>query len=381
MVEERLQIFDAEFVRRIAGEAEIAQLIAIVVDAGMAPRPDDQVHHVAGGVLRLDGAIDGRGTIAVFLVPLADDQHGRHAQRTLGHPLVDGDVRPRLVIGRMFEDQLVERILVHAVLAGVIAHRAVVEIARIVVARAVGGAAAIALGRRLLDDIVHLGDAEGAVVEGVVADPGVDHRALRHHGLNRRVRVDFGHQGGEAEIGRADDPNLAIGFRDVFGQPLDRVVCVGRFIDLGRVAAGADDRARHDEVALGAIHAADVLIDADIVVIDELGVHRRQHFSQVRALVARGRALGVVGRTRQQDRAVVRALLEEDDGIELHPVAHRDHHFATDIVHLCRVDRLIAGDNVGRHRRNRAGRGGCGRFLGFSVNGRGQQQRQQSNGQ
>ncbi len=345
-----------------------------MVDAGMAPRPDDQVDQ-AVGIVGLHRLVDGRRTVAVFLVPLTDDQHGRHGHGLATHPLVDGHVGPGLVIGRMFQDQLVERVLVHAVLAGVVTHRAVVQVHRIVVDIAIDRSAAFALGGGLLDDIVHLTDAEGAVVEGVVTDPGVDHRRLRRHGLERRVRIDLGHQGGEAQIGRADHADLAVRFRRVLHQPVDGVVGVGRLVDLGSVAAGADDRPRHDEVTFGFIHAANILVDADIAVIDELGVHGRQDLGDLVALVAGGGVLGIIGRARQQDRAVPGALLEDDDGVELHAVAHRDHDFAFDIVGGVRIDRLVRGDDIGRHGGNRSG----GRLSGGVAGG--QQQGQHGDGE
>ncbi len=42
--------------------------------------------------------------------------------------------------------------------------------------------------------------AECAVVEPVIPDPAIDHRRLRHGGLQRRVRIDQRHQRGKAQV-------------------------------------------------------------------------------------------------------------------------------------------------------------------------------------
>ena len=41
---------------------------------------------------------------------------------------------------------------------------------------------------------------------------------------------------------------------------------------------------------------------------------------------------GIVRRPREEDRRIARPLRHDDDGVELHAVAHRDHHVALDVV-------------------------------------------------
>ena len=185
-------------------------------------------------------------------------------------------------------------------------------------------------------------------MEPVVAHPAVDHRALRHGGLQRRVRIDQRHQRGEAGIGGAGDRDLAVGFRHILHQPVDRVIGVGAIVDIGLVER-ATQRTGHDIVALRPVQAAHVLIDADIAVIDEIRVHDRQDFLDPLAAVAAGRLARIIGGAGQQDRAVARALAHDDDGEQLHPVAHRDHHFLAHIVRL-RPGRIIDIDLVRGHR-------------------------------
>ena len=50
------------------------------------------------------------------------------------------------------------------------------------------------------------------------------------------------------------------------------------------------------------------------------------------AVVASGALGGVVGRAGQQDRRVPGALGHHDDGVQLHAVAHGNHHFALDVI-------------------------------------------------
>ena len=144
---------------------------------------------------------------------------------------------------------------------GVHEHVVVVEVAgpplHGVVARAV-----------LLVDVGHVLLAEGAVVEPVVAAPAVDHRVHRDGDLERGVRMDEAHQGGESVVGDADDADLAVGLRHVLHEPVDGVVGVGGMVDRGRVQRAAQG-AVHDVVALGAVLAADVLDDADVAAFDD----------------------------------------------------------------------------------------------------------------
>ena len=59
--------------------------------------------------------------------------------------------------------------------------------------------------------------------------------------------------------------------------------------------SGPDDRARHDELPFGMVHAADVLVDADVVVVDELGVHGRQDLGDLTGFGALGDSFASYG--------------------------------------------------------------------------------------
>ena len=225
-------------------------------------------------------------------------------------------------------------------------------------------------GRLLIVEIRHPELAEGAVVEPVVAHPAVDHRVHRHGHLERRVRIHERHQRQESVVRDAEDADLAVRFRDVLHEPVDRVVRVRRVVHRRRVLRPVHG-AVHHVVALGAVLAAHVLHDADVAALDDrldgvvVAVERR---AEVRALVDPRELVGVVGRPREEDRRRLRAqgrLRHEDDRVQLHAVAHRDHHLAPHVVeavvrrhearrHLARQRRVHGG---GRRRRRSGLRG------------------------
>ena len=186
-------------------------------------------------------------------------------------------------------------------------------------------------------------------MEPVIAHPTIDHRAFGHGGLQRAVGVDLCHQRGETEVGTADNADLAIAFGHILHQPVDGVIGVGRLINAGGVQRPGDG-AVHHEHPFRIVDAANVLINADIAIVHEFGVHHRQHLGQLLRGAAAGHAFRVIGGARQQDRAVMRAVVHQDHRIQLHPVAHRHHRHAANIVGIG-PHRVIAGDDIGGHRR------------------------------
>ena len=136
VIEERLHVFDAKLIGGVAGERQRAQIIAVVIDAGMAPRADHQRHQVV--VFVLERLVDRGAAVGIFLVPLPDDQHRRHGERSRGHPFVDRLQRPELRVGGVLHQFLDEGVLVDAPLAGVVARRSRLQVARVVVTEAEG---------------------------------------------------------------------------------------------------------------------------------------------------------------------------------------------------------------------------------------------------
>ena len=145
------------------------------------------------------------------------------------------------------------------------------------------------------------------------------------------MRVYERHRHREAFVRAADHTDAAVALRDVFHEPVDRVVGVGRVVHLRRVQRPAQ-RTRHDVFALGLVLAPDVLINPDVAVGREQLVEQRQRRDHVRRPVALRAGCGFVRRPRQQHRRVARALRHDDHRVEPHAVAHRDHHFALHVV-------------------------------------------------
>ncbi len=107
------------------------------------------------------------------------------------------------------------------------------------------------------------------------------------------VRIDEGHEGEEAVVGNAEDADLAVGFGNVFDEPVDGVVGVGGMVNQRGVLRAAE-RAGHHVVALGAVLAPHVLNHADVAALDDQfpSLQDRRH---VRAIGIAGHFRGVVG--------------------------------------------------------------------------------------
>nr|GEU28205.1 hypothetical protein [Tanacetum cinerariifolium] len=376
LVEERHHVVAPELERRIARELERAQVRAVVIDAAVAPRAHHQVIPVIGLILRLHCRVRGVGAVDILLVPVADHCHGGYLERLFGQDLVERLVLPVAVVGGMLEQLAREIEPVEAELPGVVAGRAGAQHALVIVVHAGGQRLAGALGRGLAGDVMEVVDAEGAVVEPVVAAPAVHHRAHRHGRLQRRMRVGQRHQHREALVRRADHADLAVGLGEVFHEPVDGVPGVRRVVGAG-VVERALEGARHHVVAVGAVLAAHVLEGADIAGIDQHLVALGQGGGHAGADVALGAAAGVVRGAGEDDGrfgVLAGRLGDHDHGMELDAVAHRDHDLALDVVGVGR-ERLEFGGNVGRH-----GRGlGHGVGRGGSEQGGQQRNRQQSN--
>src|SRR5947209_7828246 len=84
-------------------------------------------------------------------------------------------------------------------------------------------------------NVVKISLAERAVVEPVVTHPAVDHGAFRCGDFQRGMRIQQRHDDREAFVRRADHADAAVGFRDVFDQPVDGVVGVGDVVRAGAV--------------------------------------------------------------------------------------------------------------------------------------------------
>ena len=162
------------------------------------------------------------------------------------------------------------------------------------------------------------------------------------------MRVHQRHHRREARVRAPEHAHLAVGLGHVLHQPVDRVVGIRGVVDLAVVQRTAQ-RPGHHVVALRAVLSAHVLVDADVAVGDEHLVGHGQRRDDAGRLDAGRGAGGVVGRPRQHHRRGRGPLRNDDDGVELHAVAHRDHLDALHVVGWL-GRRLEGGRDVRRER-------------------------------
>ena len=268
--------------------------------------------HVVVLVLRLQRAIDRGRAVAVFLVPLPHFEQRRHLQRLRREPFVHRLQRPEFRVGRVVEELANAGQLLDAQHLGEIRGGAGFQETRVVVARAQREiAAAVGLVGALADreDSEPMRNAplwnQSSPIQPSTI--GLCGTAAFNAGCGLISR----HQRGEAQIRATDDADLAVRLGRVLHQPFDGVVGIGRFVDAGVVQRPGQRPVQHPR-ALGAMQAANVLVDADVAVFEEFGVH---HFEDVDAALARDamrRLVRVIRSARQQDGRVRRALLHHD---------------------------------------------------------------------
>jgi hypothetical protein len=69
---------------------------------------------------------------------------------------------------------------------------------------------------------------------------------------------------GKAFIRASDHADTAVGFLEIFHEPVDGVPAIGGIVGARIVVARAERRRGHEVGALGAVLAAHVLIDTDV---------------------------------------------------------------------------------------------------------------------
>ena len=162
------------------------------------------------------------------------------------------------------------------------------------------------------------------------------------------------HHDGETFVRAAEHSHLAVALGHVLHEPVDRVVRVGRMIDGARVQRSLE-RPGHHVVAFRPILAAHVLEHADVAVHHEDLVALRQRPEHPRRWRPLRSPRCVVGRTRQDQWRLSGSFGHDDDGVQFHTVAHRNHDVALDVI--VRLRRL---GEVRRHIRRQGRRLGAG---------------------
>ena len=306
-----------EIKRGVAAKRNEAERIARAVGpAAVVPRTGHEIIQVVG-VFLFEQFVNLHGTIKIFLVPPAGDvQVGNSGPREkVGHGLL---LPEGVVVGVRDEVAPGGKPAVNVFLVGV-RKRAELQVPIV-------GVEAVELEREVRFVGLHhrgifvaVAQAEGAVVVKIIAQEHVGGRGLLGNSFERGMRLEHAHHREPATVGDAQEADAAVVVRNVFDEPCNGVVRVRAFVDGFRIFWIAQ-RPLHDEFALRAVAAANVLKHEDVAVRNHLGV--AAELAAVALFVvaqAIGRALKDDG---QRFGGVLRGI---DFTVELHAVAGGDH--------------------------------------------------------
>src|SRR2546427_8179608 len=115
------------------------------------------------------------------------------------------------------------------------------------------------------------------------------------------MRIDQCHQRQESVVRNSEDADFAVALWNIFHEPFDGVVRVGRVIDRSGIERTAQ-RARHYIVALGAVLAAYVLDDADVTTFEDdfervvIAMKVASEMGAVREVILEGGYIREIGR-------------------------------------------------------------------------------------
>ena len=302
IIEERLHDVAPEPRGGIAFELNFTNAAAFAARLAVVPWAEDKMDYFAAGVLGRQRFEQSRPAVNILLIKETRDDHRRHMQRLFCQHFIHRLLLPKRVIRGVFAYSAPEAELFQAMRCRHRSCGAHPQIFFVSVSRA-GPPAIVAAARSLLvvDIIERAFLPKRAVMKPIIPHPAVHHRRERHRHFQRRMRMYRGHQRGETFIRAANGADAAIGFRHVFHQPFDGVVCVGSVIYLGGIER-TYEWPRHDVVAFRSMFPADVLINNDVTGSDGGVVHFRHDCRQVGAVVARYAAGRVVWRAAQEHR-------------------------------------------------------------------------------
>src|SRR4030095_11122681 len=107
---------------------------------------------------------------------------------------------------------------------------------------------------------------ERPVVKEIVADVNVGHRSLWRGGLESRMSVHCGNGSEPTVIRATQDSDAPTVVRNVFDQPIDRVVSIRAFVYIDFFLAR---RTREHELACGSVTPAYILKNENVTVLNE----------------------------------------------------------------------------------------------------------------
>src|SRR5271155_2278172 len=113
--------------------------------------------------------------------------------------------------------------------------------------------------------------AKSAIMEEVVAEPGVAHAGLLGNGFESGMRVDHAHGDEKTVVRNSVEADASVVVGNILYEPVDRVVGVGGFVHALGIAR-LMNRTEHYEFSFGAVAPANVLEGEDVAVGDHVGV-------------------------------------------------------------------------------------------------------------
>ena len=119
------------------------------------------------------------------------------------------------------------------------------------------------------DEVESMRKPECAIVMHVVAEPIVTHRRLRGCRFQRRMRINDCLGRVVSGIGNAPHSDPAIVVRNVFDEPVDRVVGVRALIDVCRSRLLGLEWSHPFEIALRHESSTHILINKDVAFVDK----------------------------------------------------------------------------------------------------------------
>ena len=317
----------------LLAEVEVPEPAAVAAPCPVGPRPHDQMHRSLRA-LPHHGPVEIPRPVAILgVVGAAHDEHRR--ADVVARPARVAGPPPLVVVG----------VSGHLLPKGVgsqqrrqVGPRRVFQKERAVIGRKGQFAPGHPVRRRVSRRGVHrieephgVAQHQDAVVVHVVTHVPVGHGSLRRDGLHRRVSAQGPHQGVEARIGAAHEPDAAVVAGDVLHEPLHRVVAVR-----GLVHVAEAHRTDVHELALAHVTPPHVLLDDDIAAID---IAPQVAFFEPGGECVRAVGPRAVRRAENDDRSAPRGLGGIDRGVEAHAVAHGDTVFGLVVE---RADRLGA---------------------------------------
>ena len=338
--ERRLEMLHVIASGSLLAEVEVPEPAAVAAPCPVGPRPHDQMHRSLRA-LPHHGPVEVPRPVAILgVVGAAHDEHRR--ADVVARPARVAGPPPLVVVG----------VSGHLLPKGVgsqqrrqVGPRRVFQKERAVVGRKGQFAPGHPVRRRVSRRGVHrieephgVAQHQDAVVVHVVTHVPVGHRRLRRDGLHRRVTAQGPHQGVEARIGAAREPDATVVAGNMFHEPLHRVVAVR-----GLVHVAEAHRTDVHELALAHVTPPHVLLDDDIAAID---IAPQVAFFEPGGECVRAVGPRAVRRAENDDRGAPRSLGGIDRGVEAHAVAHGDTVFGLVVE---RADRLGACGGGSQH--------------------------------